>query len=130
MAIKTTAKGTKISETKNPHVIDRLGAGENRMTNATDVSKNRFRKRYRGVSEAELLIIDAIKDTAAQLEFFYELLGQQHEYIKEALMGLETSVMYGVKQATGSPMVTISGEPITLDQAKRIVNRARRIKAN
>jgi hypothetical protein len=82
---------------------DKLGAGENRLTPQTDLSKSRFRKRYRTLSDAELKLNDAIKDQAARLEALYDLLPTAR-YTSIAYTELETSVMYAVKQLTGAPL--------------------------
>jgi hypothetical protein len=92
-----------------PEIQDALGAGENRMTDQTDLSKSRFRKRYRQLSDTELKLNDAIKDKAAQLEALYDLLPSAR-YTSIAYTELETSVMYAVKQITGEPLARSKAE--------------------
>jgi len=94
-----------------------------------DISVSRFRKRYRQLSDAEIMLVDRIKDTAAQLEFLYNLFGQNTNTY-EALKGLEVSVMFGVKEATGQPITDAAGEPITVDQVMRLFRRLNKVKAD
>ncbi len=88
---------------------DKLGVGENRMTTQTDLSKSRFRKRYRTLSDTELKLNDTIKDYAAKLESLYDLLPHAR-YTSIAYTELETSVMYAVKQLTGEPLARSKAE--------------------
>jgi vacuolar-type H+-ATPase subunit D/Vma8 len=130
MSVTSEKAGRRTSRRSVKLPVDRLGAGKNRMTDKTDVTNSRFRKRYRELSAAELKLNDAIKNAAAQLEFLYDALGSaRHTSI--ALTELESSVHWGIKQLTGAPVRNLkSGEPITDAEVAKLLRRAKRVTAD
>jgi hypothetical protein len=114
--------------TDDVNLPDLLNAGRNRLIDKADVSASRFRKRYRNMAAHELMYGDAIKDTAAQLEYLIAKMGPASLYSDVALLYLETAVMYAIKQQTGKPVGM--QQAYTEAEIKRILNQAKRIKAD
>lgn len=120
----TKKSATRVKRSAAAPIEDKLRAGANRLTEQTDVSDNRFRKRYRTLSAAELALNDAIKDHAAKLEFLFQQLPPDTEYSNSALHYLEIAVMFGIKELTGSPLNLSEAD------AGKIMRKVRSIKAD
>lgn len=122
MAKSDSKKSTKPASGKP---VDRMGAGQNRMSKKRDVSNSRFRKRYRELAPHELIYNDAIKDTGAKLEFLIDnLRSAPTRETSLAMTYLEIAVMFAVKELTGKPLSQRA------EQINKLLDKASAITAN
>jgi len=75
------------------------GKPDARQSDDTTTPVNRFRPRYRALSEDEKALHDALKDKAAELEALFEKV-KPGRYNSLAITALEQSVMWIVKELT------------------------------
>ena len=72
---------------------------------AANITPSRFRPRYRALSEEEKVLHDAIKEKAVEMEQLYaKVCGGRYNSL--ALTKLEESVMWIVKELTGTGIVS------------------------
>ena len=64
-----------------------------------DITPSRFRQRYRQLSEEEILLHDAIKNKASEMEALYNRV-KSGRYRSLAFTELENSVMWVIKELT------------------------------
>jgi hypothetical protein len=65
----------------------------------TPISTSRFRPRYRQLENSEVILHDAIKKQAEELESLFKLL-PHGRYNSLAMTSLEEAVMWAIKQLT------------------------------
>lgn len=69
-----------------------------------DIEVSRFRPKYRALTEEEKALHDAIKSKAEDLESLFKQVqikeGKDARYYKEAMISLEASVMWIIKELT------------------------------
>jgi len=121
----------RTSKTKaSRKLTDKLGAGQNRLTSANDLSGSRFRKRYRQLNDGELAWNDEIKDYAAKLEVLIEALMPSY-YGTIALLYLEIAIMFAVKELTKKyPINSKTKKPYTVQEINKLLQKAKIAKAD
>jgi hypothetical protein len=79
------------------HVFD--GAPDGRQSSDVSEPVSRFRPRYRGLTESERALHDAIKSKASELEALIEQV-KPGRYRSLGITALEESIMWTVKELT------------------------------